>query len=211
MQELFSDNIPVWKPKLPNAELHYFENFWSKEEADLLYITLDTEIPWRQDPITVFGKTYPQPRLTSLHSINNIPYGYSGITMNPEPMSPILVHILSKIKTVGQHEFTSVLLNKYRDGKDSNSWHSDDERELGSNPIIASVSLGAERFFHLRHKKIKTERYKIKLSHGSLLIMGGEMQHHWKHQIAKTQKQIGPRINLTFRTVIVSTNNNNNR
>ena len=100
-----------------------------------------------------------------------------------------------------QYEFTSVLLNKYRDGKDSNGWHSDDEKELGINPIIASVSLGAERFFHLRHKKIKKERHKIKLAHGSLLIMGGEMQHYWQHQIAKTQKQIDPRINLTFRKI----------
>ena len=201
MHKLFSDKAPVWKPKLPNGELLYFENFWSKKEADLLYKTLDSEIPWRQDPITIFGKTYPQPRLTSLHSINNIPYSYSGITMNPEPISPILLHILSKIKTVEQYEFTSVLLNKYRDGKDSNGWHSDDEKELGINPIIASVSLGAERFFHLRHKKIKKERHKIKLAHGSLLIMGGEMQHYWQHQIAKTQKQIDPRINLTFRKI----------
>ncbi|MBA21844.1 MAG: alpha-ketoglutarate-dependent dioxygenase AlkB [Flavobacteriales bacterium] len=201
MHELFSDKAPVWKPKLPNGELLYFENFWSKKEADLLYKTLDSEIPWRQDPITIFGKTYPQPRLTSLHSINNIPYSYSGITMNPEPISPILLHILLKIKTVEQYEFTSVLLNKYRDGKDSNGWHSDDEKELGINPIIASVSLGAERFFHLRHKKIKKERHKIKLAHGSLLIMGGEMQHYWQHQIAKSQKQIDPRINLTFRKI----------
>ncbi len=201
MHKLFSDKAPVWKPKLPNGELLYFENFWSKKEADLLYKTLDSEIPWRQDPITIFGKTYPQPRLTSLHSINNIPYSYSGITMNPEPISPILLHILLKIKTVEQYEFTSVLLNKYRDGKDSNGWHSDDEKELGINPIIASVSLGAERFFHLRHKKIKKERHKIKLAHGSLLIMGGEMQHYWQHQIAKTQKQIDPRINLTFRKI----------
>ena len=201
MHELFSDGSPVWKPKLPDGELLYFEAFWSKEEADLLYKTLDTEIPWRQDPITIFGKTYPQPRLTSLHSINNNPYSYSGITMNLEPMSSTLLHIISKIKTVEQNEFTSVLLNKYRDGKDSNGWHSDDEKELGRNPIIASVSLGAERFFHIRHKKIKTERHKIKLAHGSLLIMGGEMQHHWQHQIAKTQKRINPRINLTFRKI----------
>jgi len=202
MLDLFSDNVQIWKPKLPDAELYYFSNFWSKKKADLLFNNLNNEIPWKHDPITVFGKKYLQPRLTSLHSINNQTYKYSGITMNPEPMSPTLLDILTKIKTVEQHEFTSVLLNKYRNGKDSNGWHSDDEKELGKNPIIASVSLGAERFFHLRHKKNKHERHKIKLAHGSLLIMGGEMQHHWQHQIAKTQKQIGPRINLTFRKIM---------
>jgi len=203
MLDLFSDNVQIWKPKLPDAELYYISSFWSKIEADLLFNNLNNEIPWKHDPITVFGKKYLQPRLTSLHSINNQTYKYSGITMKSEPMSPTLLDILTKLKTLEQHEFTSVLLNKYRNGKDSNGWHSDDEKELGKNPIIASVSLGAERFFHLRHKKNKQERHKIKLTHGSLLIMGGEMQHHWQHQIAKTQKQIGPRINLTFRKIMV--------
>ena len=122
--------------------------------------------------------------------------------MIPSPMTDTLERILSKIKTVEQNEFTSVLLNQYRDGKDSNGWHSDDEKELGINPIIASVSLGEERFFHLKHKKDKTQRLKIKLEHGSLLIMGGAMQENWQHQIAKTKRDIKTRINLTFRKII---------
>jgi len=122
--------------------------------------------------------------------------------MNPSPMTETLERILSKIKTVEQNEFTSVLLNQYRDGKDSNGWHSDDEKELGINPIIASVSLGEERFFHLKHKKDKTQRLKIKLEHGSLLIMGGTMQENWQHQIAKTKREIDSRINLTFRKIL---------
>ena len=202
MLELFSNTNEPWQPKLPDAELTYYSTFWTKEEADILYSKLLKEIPWRQDPITVFGKTYPQPRLTSLHSVNKEPYSYSGIKMNPEPMTETLERILSKIKTVEQNKFTSVLLNQYRDGKDSNGWHSDDEKELGINPIIASVSLGEERFFHLKHKKDKTQRLKIKLEHGSLLIMGGTMQENWQHQIAKTKREINSRINLTFRKIL---------
>ena len=201
MLELFSDNNSPWQSKLPDAELSYYPSFWSKEEADMLFLKLLDEIPWRQDPITVFGKTYPQPRRTSLHSINNEPYSYSGIKMNPEPMSKTLNTILLKIKSVEKNVFTSVLLNQYRDGKDSNGWHSDDEKELGTNPIIASVSLGEKRFFHLKHKKNKNQRLKIKLQHGSLLIMGGKMQENWQHQIAKTRREIGSRINLTFRKI----------
>ena len=160
MLQLFSDNNNPWQPKLPDAALHYYPCFWSKREADMLFIKLLEEIPWRQDPITVFGKTYPQPRLTSLHSINKEPYSYSGIQMNPEPMSDELISLLTKIKSVEKNEFTSVLLNQYRDGKDSNGWHSDDEKELGKNPVIGSVSLGAERTFKLRHKHYKTNEQK---------------------------------------------------
>lgn len=201
MLELFPENESPWIPKLADAELRYYPNFWSKEEADILFKILINEIPWKQDPITVFGKTYPQPRLTSLHSINEEPYSYSGISMEPESMTQTLNSILNKIKNVEVNPFTTVLLNQYRDGKDSNGWHSDDEKELGENPIIASVSFGEERFFHLKHKQHKEERYKIKLAHGSLLVMGGTMQKHWQHQIAKTKRSIGARINLTFRRI----------
>ena len=112
---------------------------------------------------------------------------------------------LQQIKSAVEHganvKFTSCLLNLYRSGKDSNGWHSDDEKELGQNPIIASVSLGTERFFHLRHKTLKDQKHKILLEHGSLLLMEGETQHFWQHQIAKTAKNIGERINLTFRII----------
>jgi len=201
MLELFPENETPWTLKLRDAELRYYPNFWTEEEATMLFQTLLQEIPWRQDPITIFGKTYPQPRLTSLHSIDRQPYSYSGIQMNPEPMSKTLAGLLDKIKTVEEHDFTSVLLNQYRNGMDSNGWHSDDEKELGKRPIIASVSFGEERYFHLKHKTHKEERLKIKLGHGSLLIMGAGMQEHWQHQIAKTKRAIGARINLTFRKI----------
>jgi alkylated DNA repair dioxygenase AlkB len=122
--------------------------------------------------------------------------------MQPTLFTTELQQIKSDIEKEAHHKFTSVLLNRYRDGNDSNGWHADNEKELGTNPVIASLSLGESRPFHFKHRKIKEERHKINLSHGSLLIMRGDMQHHWLHQIAKTKKDIGERINLTFRTII---------
>jgi alkylated DNA repair dioxygenase AlkB len=106
-----------------------------------------------------------------------------------------------QISNILINDFNTVLLNHYRDGKDSNGWHADNEKELGVNPVIGSVSLGQERVFHLKHKKNKTDRFKIMLKHGSLLIMSGSMQHNWLHQIPKTSRVINDRINLTFRKI----------
>lgn len=192
----------VFEPKLPDATIRYFPNFLAKNIADAYFSELLDTIPWQNDPITVFGKTYPQPRMTSLHGHTTDPYGYSGIVMQPNPMTTTLKEIETKIQMLCEERFTTVLLNLYRTGKDSNGWHADDESELGQNPIIASVSLGAERYFHLKHKRDKTQRLKFALAHGSLLLMEGSTQHHWKHQVAKTAREVGPRINLTFRKVI---------
>jgi alkylated DNA repair dioxygenase AlkB len=121
--------------------------------------------------------------------------------MQPNAWNVILTHIKDEVETICQEKFTTVLLNLYRDGKDSNGWHADNEKELGRNPTIASVSFGAERPFHLQHNSIKDAKQKIILEHGSLLVMKGETQHFWKHQIAKTAIPIAPRINLTFRII----------
>ena len=186
---------------LPNAELFYDPNFLDKQEADDHFRRLKSDINWRQDDITVFGKTYKQPRLTALYGKNGKTYTYSGITMNPEPFNKTLTQFDHKIKNELGHSFNTVLLNWYRNGNDSNGWHADNEKELGLNPIIVSISLGEVRPFHFKHRKLKEERYKLNLDHGSLLLMKGEMQHHWVHQIAKTKKTIGGRINLTFRQI----------
>jgi alkylated DNA repair dioxygenase AlkB len=156
---------------------------------------------WQQDDIKIFGKVYQQPRLTALFGTNGKPYSYSNITMQPHRFTKELLEIKQKIGFLCEAEFTTCLLNLYRDGKDSNGWHADDEQELGQNPTIASVSLGQERFFHLRHKKNKSLKHKILLEHGSLLLMQGETQHHWQHQIPKTAKPMGERVNLTFRVL----------
>jgi alkylated DNA repair dioxygenase AlkB len=189
------------KLQLPDSDITYFPNFLDCKNANTYFELLKSSVPWRQDKIRVYGKLYPQPRLTALYGNNNRSYSYSGITMHPLPFSGTLLDIKTKISGLTPADFTSCLLNLYRDGKDSNGWHSDDEKELGKNPVIASVSLGQERFFHLKHKKIKDLKYKILLEHGSLLLMSGQTQHHWLHQIAKTTKPIGERINLTFRVI----------
>lgn len=185
--------------QLPNAELIYIPDFYIKAEADAYYNNLLTCTHWREDDIIVFGKTYKQPRLTALYGNTNKPYSYSNITMHPEIFTPELETIKHKVEAIAQTEFNTVLLNLYRHGQDSNGWHADNEKELGENPVIASVSFGAERPFYFKHRSIKSEKHKLLLQHGSLLIMKGEMQHYWLHQIAKTKKPIEPRINLTFR------------
>ncbi len=167
----------------------------------MFFEKLKEAVPWQQDNITLFGKTYPQPRLTALFGNNGKPYSYSNITMQPHKFSKIVLDIKHSIEAITTIEFTSCLLNLYRDGKDSNGWHADDEKELGKNPIIASVTLGQERYFHLKHKNNKSLKHKILLQHGSLLLMKGETQHHWLHQIPKTAKPIKERINLTFRVI----------
>lgn len=199
MEKLFDDTPLTLHP--PDAEIIYHKDFFQSIEADILFHQLMNETPWRQDPITVFGKSYPQPRLTALYGNQDLSYGYSGIRMQPLPWTKTLLEIKTKIENLTPVKFTTVLLNLYRDGQDSNGWHADNEKELGINPYIASLSLGQSRDFHLKHNTMKEERIKIELHHGSLLLMGGTTQHFWKHQIAKTAKPIGPRINLTFRVV----------
>jgi alkylated DNA repair dioxygenase AlkB len=191
-----------WQPELPNAQLRYFQNFLSVEAANYYYKVFLKNIPWQQDNVKVYGKTYAQPRLTSLHSNTFETYTYSGLTLKPHIMIPELLELLNQIQVVSNHEYNSVLLNLYRDGADSNGWHADNEKELGKHPQIASFSLGASRFFHFKHRRIKEEKYKMELHHGSLLLMEGAMQKNWLHQIPKTKKPMQPRINLTFRKII---------
>ena len=186
---------------LPDAEIIYYPQFFDKEQADQIYSELLQEIAWQQDNITVFGKTHPQPRLTALYGNEGKPYSYSNITMQPNPWNTLLQKIKYLIEATTECQFTTVLLNQYRDGKDSNGWHADNEKELGTNPIIASLSFGAERVFQLKHNTIADAKKNIVLEHGSLLLMKGSTQHFWKHQIPKTAKPIGNRINLTFRSI----------
>ncbi|WP_299126037.1 alpha-ketoglutarate-dependent dioxygenase AlkB [uncultured Winogradskyella sp.] len=188
--------------KLPNAELIYIPDFFSKEEANSYFKIIETKTNWQHDDITVFGKTYKQPRLTALFGESNQPYSYSNIVMYPKPFTQTLQTIKNKVEDLSNYNFNTLLINLYRDGNDSNGWHADNEKELGENPEIASVSFGEARPFHFKHRFLKDQRHKLTLEHGSLLIMKGEMQHFWIHQIAKTKKQIKPRINLTFRSLL---------
>jgi len=186
---------------LPDSNIRYYPDFMDNLLADDYFTLLKNNIAWQQDDIKVFGKVYAQPRLTALYANNEKPYSYSNITMTPHAFTKELQKIKEKIESISNCEFTTCLLNLYRDGKDSNGWHADNEKELGQNPSIASVSLGAHRSFHLKHNNIPDLKHKILLEHGSLLLMQDETQHFWKHQIPKMAKPIGERINLTFRVI----------
>jgi alkylated DNA repair dioxygenase AlkB len=199
MNSLFQSEPIVFN--LPDAEIIYFPAFLSKEEADSLFQELLENIPWQQDEITVYGKKHLQPRLTALYGNEGKPYSYSNITMQPHYWTLTLQKIKSLVESVSDTNFTTVLLNYYRDGSDSNGWHADNEKELGINPVIASLSLGAERNFQLKHNFETAQKNNIILENGSLLLMKGTTQHFWKHQVPKTTKPIGPRINLTFRVI----------
>ena len=196
---LFKDPIDL---NLEDGDITYYPEFFGKTKADTYLNDLLKTIAWQQDSITLFGKTHLQPRLTALYANNSNPYTYSNITMHPTAFTESLILIKTHIEHVLKIEFTSCLVNLYRDGNDSNGWHSDNEKELGKHPIIASISFGAERVFHLKHKTKKELKYKIKLEHGSLILMKGATQDHWLHQIPKTKKTIGERINLTFRNIV---------
>ncbi|RNC87481.1 MAG: alpha-ketoglutarate-dependent dioxygenase AlkB [Allomuricauda sp.] len=196
--KLFDESFDL---KLPDADIRYHPNFLSKEEADIYFDHFIKNVPWRHDDIKIFGKTFPQPRLTALYGNNGKTYTYSNITMKPLGFDTELKGIKQKLEQKFQVVFSTCLLNLYRDGQDSNGWHSDDEKELGTNPTIASISLGEERFFHLKHKTNKELKQKILLEHGSLLLMQGSTQHFWQHQIPKTKRKVGKRVNLTFRLI----------
>jgi len=200
-QSLFTEDTIQFD--LPDAELHYRPQFFPKPTADRLLQELMEKIEWTQNKIRFYGKESLVPRLEAWYGDHGKSYAYSGIQMNPKPWTKELVEIKEAIEKEASVPFNSVLINYYRDGKDRVAWHSDDEKELGQNPIIGSVSLGAERKFKLRHKKYKENGLKaeIMLQHGSFLLMKGPTQHHWMHEIPRTAKPIGPRINLTFRII----------
>ena len=192
---------------LPDAEVWLDGAFLTEAVADELLATLLAEIAWQQKSIKLFGKTIPQPRLVAWYGDPGASYTYSGLTWEPLDWTDGLRSLKSLVEAAaGEYlgnnpQFNSVLLNLYRDGQDSMGWHSDDEPELGRNPVIASLSLGAQRRFALQHKRRKELKQKLDLSHGSLLVMAGETQHHWRHQVAKTTRVKEPRVNLTFRYV----------
>lgn len=199
---LLPDPIEKIDLQLVDADVIYYPSFLDSEAAQEMFDSLKVTTEWRQDDIRVFGKVYPQPRLTHLFADNGLPYSYSNITMVPTPFPKFLVDVKQEIEKVAGTKFTTCLANLYRNGRDSNGWHADNEKELGKNPVIASLSLGETRVFHLKHRTDKAQKAKIELTHGSLLLMKGETQHHWLHQIPKTKREVAERINLTFRVII---------
>lgn len=175
--------------------VHFAEAFYSPAQADDLFARLKSEVAWKQET-GPFG--HPLPRLTAWYADLGVSYRYSGIDNQPQPWLPLLLDVKLMVEGAAQHTFNSLLLNYYRSGQDSIGYHADDEPELGLNPVIGSLSFGGARSFVLKHNTTK-EKHTYNLTHGSLLIMAGTCQHFWKHALPKTTKNVGERINLTFR------------
>lgn len=186
---------------MSQAEVYLLPDFLPPPAADGLLLALTQKVTWHQRKINMFGRQIDQPRLSAWYADAGKSYTYSGLTWHPEPWLPELTNLRLKLEKVTGAAFNSVLLNLYRHGQDSMGWHADDEPELGANPIIASISLGAERFFSFRHRHQKDQKLKLNLTAGSLLLMAGQTQQHWQHQVAKTTQNLLPRVNLTFRFV----------
>ncbi|TDN87319.1 alkylated DNA repair dioxygenase AlkB [Salegentibacter sp. 24] len=191
------------KINLKDGEVWYMENFIPPDKANSYFKNFVENINWRQEEIKMYGKTFPVPRKTAWYGYEGFNYKYSGIFCNPEPWTKELLGIKRVIESfLPDSDFNSVLLNLYRNGSDKVSWHADDEKGLGTNPLIASVSLGATRRFDLKHKTDPKEKLQLELVPGSLVIMKGALQHNWLHQIPVQKRILDPRINLTFRTIV---------
>ena len=203
MSGLFEEANRLEAIPLPDAEVYYQSNFDLGRHPDEILRDLISDVPWRQHKILVWGKVHLQPRLVAWYGDPDTVYTYSGITLEPLPWTDLLLDIKKRVETVTAASFNSVLLNYYRDNRDSMGFHSDFEPVLGDRPEIASVSLGEERTFILKHKTNKLAKpVRLRLASGSLLLMKGETQRYWQHGIAKQTRPCGPRINLTFRRIL---------
>ncbi|HEY7560184.1 MAG TPA: alpha-ketoglutarate-dependent dioxygenase AlkB [Candidatus Binatia bacterium] len=199
---LFRTQLTLARIPIEDAEIYYLRELPLAQTAEALMNQLIDEVPWRAESIVVWGKTFPQPRLTAWYGDNGASYTYSGIHLDPLPWTNTLMDIKNRVERIAGTDFNSVLLNYYRNNRDSMGLHSDDEPELGRRPIIASLSLGEERTFILKHKSRRDlNSFRLKLASGSLLLMKGETQHCWKHGIEKEKRPCGPRVNLTFRRI----------
>ncbi len=185
---------------IKNGWIEIYSGFLSEQQSNKLYACVLNESNWQQEEICLFGKKHKIPRLEAFYTDTGKSYGYSGKRLENQPLLACLKDIQQLITEQTGYTFNSILANLYRHGMDSNGWHADDEKELGKNPLIASLSLGATRKFQFKHK-LTDEKLNFDLANGDLMIMGGELQHHWKHQLPKMPKLTEGRINLTFRTI----------
>ncbi len=202
MNDLFSQpEGDEFYTKIQDGLIHFQQGFLPREKADYMFQTLRDNIKWKQESMNMYGKQVMFPRLTAWYGDTDRPYSFSGITLQPHPWTPELNNLQEQLDSLCSIHFNSLLLNFYRNEKDSIGWHQDAEKELGVNPIIASISLGGTRRFQLRRKDDHTNKMHFDLGHGSLLIMAGALQHHWQHAINKSTVPCGERINLTFRTI----------
>jgi alkylated DNA repair dioxygenase AlkB len=202
VNDLFPTRVALERIPLADAEIYYLPELPLAQTAEAVMKQLIDEVPWRAENIVVWGKTIPLPRLIAWYGDNGANYTYSGIDHAPLPWTETLLDIKNRVEKFAGTSLNSVLLNYYRHHRDSMGLHSDDEPELGRRPIIASLSLGEERTFILKHKTRRDlKSVRLELASGSLLLMKGDTQHCWKHGIEKEKRPCGPRVNLTFRSV----------
>jgi len=188
---------------IPDAEIYYAALVDFGAAPDRILQALIEQIPWRSETINLWGKEHQQPRLSAWFGDADARYTYSGLSLEPLPWTDLLSTLRARVESLAGTTFNSVLLNYYRDHRDSMGMHSDDEPELGRNPVIASLSFGEQRTFVLKHKSRKDlKSIQVELESGSLLLMKGATQHHWKHGINKLARPCGPRVNLTFRRIL---------
>ncbi|WP_394777736.1 alpha-ketoglutarate-dependent dioxygenase AlkB family protein [Undibacterium sp.] len=200
--DLFAASTSLEPIPLPDADVSFARAFYTAGESAHYMDTLLNETEWRHERITVWGKEHWQPRLTAWYGDDSSNYSYSGLSLERNSWTPALLQIKADIEALSGYRFNSVLLNLYRDENDSVGWHSDNEAELGSQPVIASLSFGQTRTFKMKHKnrpELKTTS--IQLTDGSLLLMAGATQRFWQHAVDKEKKHMEPRINLTFRQI----------
>jgi alkylated DNA repair dioxygenase AlkB len=190
---------------LDSGSIEYLPDFLERAEAEECLSRLWRELAWAQQEIRLFGRRVMQPRLTAWYGDAEAHYSYSGLALEPLPWHPLLHHLKTRVEACTGRQFNSVLANAYRDGRDSMGWHSDDEKELGPRPVIASLSLGVARRFLLRERvRVSGERrdsIALILKPGSLLLMKGDSQQRFQHALPRTRRKIGLRINLTYRLV----------
>ncbi len=190
---------------LAGANLRHDPVAIDASRAATIFVQLQAEIPWQQDRLRLFGRDVDAPRLSCWIGDAGAVYGYSGARFEPLPWTPTLAALRSELEARVGVPFNAVLANLYRDGRDSMGWHSDDERELGPRPVIASLSFGATRRFRLRSRRdAQSPTLTIELAAGSLLVMAGATQQNYRHDLPKTTRAVGPRINLTFRQILVA-------
>lgn len=187
---------------LPTDYLEYFPGLFDQQQSDYYLNKIINDTPWKQQVLKMYNKEVLTPRLTAWYGDKGTDYSYTGSVSKPIPWTPDLLEIKSIIEPLAKTKFNSVLLNYYRDANDSVAWHSDKESVLGKHPVIASVSFGQVRSFDIRNKEDHSEKYSVRLEHGSFLLMKSGLQEKWEHRIAKSNKTIRPRVNLTFRLVV---------
>ncbi len=187
---------------LPDAELAFAPAWLPRNAADALFAQLLTTIPWEVHRIRLYGRMVDSPRLSCWIGDPEATYTYSGTRFMPRPWPAALQPLRDRISAACGEDFNGVLANLYRDGSDAMGWHRDAEAELGPRPVIASLSLGAPRRFVLKHARDPARRVALELPHGSLLVMRGATQRHYRHALPRTAKPVGARINLTFRRVL---------